>query len=362
MPNRLEQLERESIEYEERPCAPVDVVEEGGSPWNAFRRDPKVLRPDVTELIERAFDCGGFVAGGCGRWLRNVGQVTPVKRGAYVHEGGDIDLFFKDPASWSEFISSYSENQHPEPGKPHVKLSEGKLAANITFARGKGMCHGYNSTPTVQAIRCVTGTPEEVILSFDFVNSMVAFDRARVWVASGWGELERSKRLGVAWWGSRSVAFRVKKYMTKYGYKSLEDLSEGRMFEQLVAVTNAMDERRKLTSRDAWFTVVNLADIPLETKLTILASTFSGVDTGDIFELTRPNRYRFSGSGAYENIYSSLLGRHEAAKALALKEAEMMAAGETEWEEDPHDRSLMRPVQRAQPEKAFDADAYCWAR
>ncbi len=360
--SRMDQLENESIHYDERPRAPVNIIEEGASPWRSLRNDPKILRPDVSELIERAFECGGFVAGGCGRWLRNTPVVTPAVRGAYVHEGGDIDLFFKSAEAWRDFLAPYSEVEWPTPGKPGVRMSEGKLAANIAFARGPGMTHGYNSPPAVQAIRCVTGTPEEVLLSFDFVNAMVAFDGDRVWVADGWERLEKSKTLGVAWWGSRSVAFRVKKYMLKYGYNTLEDLS-GEMFEQLVQVTNAMDERRRLTSRDAWLSVLNLADITLDAKLTILASSFAGIEQNDIFDLTRTNRYQRPSNhpGAYQNIYDSLVARHDAAKAYLRAQAE--AARDPEWEDDPFDRSSQRPKNREiPPEKFFDAEEYCWAR
>lgn len=187
MSNRLQQLASEVVEYDERPVAPVNILEEGGSPWRAFRHDPKVLRPDVANVIERAFDCGGFVAGGCGRWLRRVGVVTPVKRGAYVHEGGDIDLFFRSEAAWHEFLAPYAENKYPTKEAPGLQISKGKLAVNLAFATGPQNNGKHSSPPDVQAIRCVTGTPEEVILSFDFVNSMVAFDRDRVWVAGGVG-------------------------------------------------------------------------------------------------------------------------------------------------------------------------------
>jgi hypothetical protein len=335
MLNRLKFLERQLIEYKKRSCVSIDVIEENSSPWNTFLHDHNILRPDVVELIEHAFDCGGFIAGGCGRWLRSVGQITPVKRGVYVHEGGDIDLFFKTPASWSEFISLYSENQCLQLGTPCVRLSDGKLAANISFA-SNGICHGYNRVPNVQAIRCVTGTPEEVILDFDFVNSMVAFDRNRVWVASKWEELEHSKKLGVVRWDGRSIAFRVKKYMMKYGYKSLEDLSEGQMLEQLIIAINTMDETRKPICHDIWLTVVNMIDIPLETKLTILASTANGIDTKDICNITQSHPYNV-GAGSYENTYESLLNRDGKLEKSKWLNFELL-------------------------EKVFNADEYCWAR
>jgi hypothetical protein len=104
--------------------------------------------------------------------------------------------------------------------------------------------------------------------------------------------------------------------MIKYGYKRFEDVS-GDMFEQLVAVTNKMTEHRQRTSRDAWYSVLSSAEMPLETKLTILASTAKGLDTNDIFNLTRVNPFASIGVGNYERVFADLIRRHEAAKERA---------------------------------------------
>lgn len=331
MPNLPLELEAQITTFETRPCANINIIEEGGSPWRSFRHDPKVLRPDVADLVEAAFDSGGYVAGGCARWLRSAGTVTPLQRGTYAHEGGDIDLFFHSPQDWRDYVEWVHETE-----RANVTLSPGKLAANIIFKHppydGKKPMHGFNLPPVVQTIRCVTGTPEEVIRSFDFVNSMVAFDRERTWVAEDWARFEQEKVLGVAWWGSRSIAYRVKKYLNKYGYVTMENLSSS-MFEQLVSATDTMTDRQKEVARALWMNAFEHSTCPLDMKLTILASTVQGIDTQDIFYVSnfKPTPW----SGSYEMAIHRLLERQRIAA------------------------SPNRPPYSDLP--GFSAEEYCWA-
>lgn len=340
MSNTLRLLEQELQTFEVRPTAPVNIIESGGSPWARFRSNPKVLREDVANVIERAFDHGGFVAGGCGRWLLSFesNAITPLHRGTYIHEGGDIDLFFNDQMGWRSFVEPYVDNETVTQG-PVLKASDGKLAVNVRFGapnkEKERLLHGWNEPPPLQAIRCVTGTPEEVLRSFDFHNSMVAFDRNKVWQAEDWKELEQSKTLAVAWWGSRSAVFRVRKYINKYGYKHLRNTSNA-MFDQLVSATNSMDDRRKSMSRELWKEILSQPICPLDIKLTILASTAEGIDTNDIFRLSNDKPNNVLWPGAYENMLTFLLSRQESAKGREKRHQY----------DDPKD---------------FNADEYCWA-
>lgn len=339
MSNTLRLLEQELQTFEVRQTAAVNIIESGGSPWAKFRSDPRVLRPDVADTIERAFDHGGFVAGGCGRWLLSFESdtVTPLHRGTYVHEGGDIDIFFNDEAGWRAFVEPYAENKTIADG-PVLKMSDGKLAVNLTIGAKpdrERISHGWNEPPTIQAIRCVTGSPEEVLRSFDFHNSMVAFDRAKVWQAEDWKELETSKTLAVTWWGSRSAVFRVRKYINKYGYKHLKNTSSA-MFDQLVSATNSMDARRKTHSRELWVDVLSRPICPLDLKLTILASTAHGIDTNDIFQLSKETPNNVLWHGAYEQAIGHLLARQESARGREMRHQY----------DDPKD---------------FNAEEYCWA-
>lgn len=340
----IHELEKQLQTFEFRPSASVNIIEGGGSPWTAFRRNPKVLREDVADVIERAFDCGGFVAGGCARWLLSFEgtEVTPLHRGTYVHEGGDVDLFFRTDDGWRSFVEPYIENKTVDEG-PVLSISQGNLAVNVRFGvktrientRGKPLIHGWNEPPTVQAVRCVTGTPEEVLRSFDFLNSMVAFDRNKVWQADDWKRLENDKTLAVAWWGSRSAVFRVRKYMSKYGYKQLVNTSTA-MFDQLIQATNSMDDRRKDISRKLWIEILSRPICALDLKLTILASTAEGIETRDIFDLAKNKPNNVLWHGAYEQAISHLLARQEAARGRPRRHAY----------DDPMD---------------FDANEYCWA-
>ena len=335
MGSRLSFVEKQIVALEQRPLATVNILEVGGSPWSAFRKDPKVLRPDVAEVVGRAFDCGGYVAGGCARWLRSIDNaVTPLKRGTYVHEGGDIDLFFRTMDGWRSFLQTYEGNENLSDG-PVFSLSRGNLAANIKFASNKrNDKSAHSEPPTVQAICCATGSPEEIISGFDFHNSMVAFDREKSWVVDNWSDIERKKELHIAWWGSRSIAHRVSKYMTKYGYRTIKNNSSA-MLEQLVFGTNSMNAGQKTLTRAKWKDNLHGNVCSLEMKLTILASTADGIEVDDIFELSR-NTVERVWVGSYENAINHLLQRQEKANDL-----ERMTSSN-----DPF---------------GFNADEYCWA-
>lgn len=335
MRSRLSSIEKQIVALEQRPPAPVNILRTGGSPWQFFRKDPKVLRPDVAGAVERAFECGGFVAGGCARWLRSIdGTVTPLKRGTYVHEGGDIDLFFRTVDGWRDFLQTYENNEHTSEG-PTFALSRGNLAANLKFAGNvRNDKSSHAEPPTVQAICCSTGEPEEMISGFDFHNSMVAFDRERSWVVDDWDDIQRKKELKVAWWGSRSIAHRVSKYMNKYGYHTLVNASNA-MLEQLVAGTNSMDHGQKVLTRNKWMDNLHGNVCSLEMKLTILASTADGIEVGDIFELSK-NTIDRVWCGSYENAIKHLLTRQEKANDLD-------------------------DVSQSNDPPGFSADEYCWA-
>ena len=327
----VRQLEKDIRTIEFRHMAPVAIVEENESLWTRFKETPKVLRSDVVATVERAFEHGGYVAGGCARWLRGDREITALKRGSYVHEGGDIDLFFRTEEGWRAFVEPYIDNESHDQG-PMIALSNGKLAANLTFCKHGG---GYNGTPTVQAIRCSLGEPDHVIRTFDFVNSMVAFDQQRTWVADEWDRVEREKDLHVAWWGSRSIPFRVRKYVNKYGYKKLVNRSNA-MFDQLVAGTNSMDDARKHLTRSVWTDILHMPLCSLDMKLTILASTAQGIDTNDLFTYAKDGPTNLLWSGSYENTIKNLLDRQARAASRPIR---------NEWDD---------PI-------GFDADEYCWA-
>ncbi len=336
MPSQVDILERQIVPLEIRARVDLNILEQGGSPWRTFRENSKVLRPDVTATIERAFDCDGFVAGGCARWLRSLnGEVTALKRGTYVHEGGDIDLFFRTMNGWREFVEPFTDFTDNHSIRPRLSLSQGKLAVNLTFAStaNNQKPSRYSDPPKIQAICCTTGSPDNIIRTFDFHNSMVAFDREKTWIIEDWERIENEKLLKVSWWGSRSIAFRVSKYMCKYGYRKLVNASDA-MFEQLVAGTNSMSEKQKITSRSKWMENLHFDVCDLETKLLILASTAKGIDTDDLFTLTK-NNVKKVWVGSYEHAIRNLLERQERSNNPGRHES---------WDS-----------------VGFSADEYCWA-
>ena len=329
------------------PSTSVRILAEAGSPWQRFRDTPKVLHPETVSVVEAAFDEGAYVAGGCARWLRREAVVTPFLRGSYVKAGGDIDLFFRTEDSWKRFVEKASSMASDENSRLKIDMSKGNLAANITTSNG----HSYNSGPPVQAICCTVAEPSEMLRGFDFVNAMCAFDRDSAWVAEGWEEHEESKALAVAWWGSRSIAHRAAKYVSKYAYSWLADMSGGRMVEQLTAGYDIMSASRKAMTAAVWRDLMQRAGlhVPMETKLTILGAATAGLDAKDIFDASK--EVGPGGVGMYEHVMQDLLKRQEAARNAKPRVRQGY----------PIDRDLWQPSDDYDgDDPGFDVDEYCW--
>ena len=332
------------------PTTAVRILEERETPWDRFRENPKVLHPEVVRVVEAAFDEGAFVAGGCARWLRCQSVVTPFLRGSYVKAGGDVDLFFRTELGWERFVERAIDMTATEGSRLKVTMSKGNLAANITMHAG----HSYNSAPPVQAICCTVSEPEAMLRGFDFVNAMAAFDREKTWVAEGWEEHEASRTLAVAWWGSRSVAYRTAKYVQKYAYTTLCDISDGRMVEQLTAGYDAMPNARKLTTAATWRELLRRPGLNLnmEAKLTILGAATDGLDAKDIYDASK--EVGVGGLGLYEHVMNDLLKRQEQARAAATKRTQQIPLDRDMWTKH-HDLDVDDACE------PFDVDEYCWA-
>jgi hypothetical protein len=353
-------LERQMCRLEYRtPAQNVRILVEPESPWARFKADAKVLHKEVAEVIELAFDEGAYVAGGCARWLRNNPELTPLLRGSYVKCGGDIDLFFSDEAAWVRFINKAVSISESEGSRLKLAMSAGKLAADIRFTENPRAKGSYSSAPNVQAICCAVGEPDPMLRGFDFLNAMVAFNRTTSWVAEGWDELEASKTLGVVWWGSRSIAHRVKKYVSKYGFTSMKDTSNGRMVEQLTAGFDMMSTSRKQVTQAVWREVVNCTslNIPMVDKLTILTAASDGLGVKDIFDSAPDSPYAKAGKGnigLYRSIIDDLVKRQEDARAQAARVTQEFPVDVDKW-------SSVHRVKETSDPPDFDAQEYCWA-
>ncbi len=307
-------FERQIVALEHRPRADHIKInhEQNNSPWERFRANPKVLSAKVVKVIETAFDHGGFIAGGAARWLRSQSKVTSLLRGCYVKCGGDIDLFFNDEIGWRDFILKVNELSKEDASNLTLTVSKGKMAVDIEH-RPKNT-HGFSASPMIQAIRCVVGDPIQILKSFDLVNSMVAFDRHDMWVADRWQEFDTSKILAVAWWGSRNLCYRLSKYSTKYGYMSLQDVSDD-MVTQLVSGSNVIDSNKKSKLFDLWkhlmsWTLVN--ETNLDIKLKVLSCVGTGLEAKDISHILEMNSFiKGAHSGTYEASISNLIDREK---------------------------------------------------
>jgi hypothetical protein len=206
----------------------IDIVTDK-SLWDEISK-PGIMHPMTKEICLLAFKHGGFIADGMARWAL-TSTMTAKERAAYVFNGGDIDLFFRTKQGWIDFLDEMCDESNVS-YISNAKLSLGKLAIDLTLDNKENSNAKFTKLPTIQAIGCVFGTPQQVLSSFDFVNCMAAFDDKNSYYATNLLQLEKQKCLGVVSWQSRSTISRIQKYITKYGYQFGVDMSLNRV-EQL---------------------------------------------------------------------------------------------------------------------------------
>lgn len=198
--------------------------------WN----DAKEFLPkDVISVVDLAFNCGGYVAGGFARKLISAayeGRSTQQASEAYFNIGGDIDLFFTTREDHNEFLNALDAGVK-DFNDVRIFPSKGALAVDVRVFHG-------SSPPKckiLQTVGCIYGKQEEVLSSFDFVNCMVAFDGSSVCFAEDFHSHEMSKNLQVRWFGGASLPFRLRKYVQKYNYTKVSStLDEVTCLEQLL--------------------------------------------------------------------------------------------------------------------------------
>lgn len=201
---------------------------------------PGVMHSSTKAIIELAFDHGGYIAGGFGRWAATSNRQV-IERGEYAASGGDIDLFFNTQEGWKSFVRCIDTLKLNNTLIDTMTTSKGNLAVDFTVKK-QDREHKYNSPPKMQAIGCITGTPVQVMCTFDFVNCMFAITRENTYAASNALTLENEKVLGISSWSNSSLVHRLSKYKIKYGFNKSRDLSENKRIEQLY---NAVDHINK---------------------------------------------------------------------------------------------------------------------
>lgn len=207
----------------------------------------KSLRDVERAVIEAAFDCGGFIAGGCPRYVTetidHTGKYDEVDAHAY-RQFGDVDIFFPNEESFERAIKMFEHghvasvlalasvpnesNRHQATAKEGYVMSDslGSFAQNVNITSPLNDGSGCRHIP-IQFIRCQFGDPKTILSKFDFLNSMVVFakieGKLRGIRHKDWLENERSNTLSIFVWDSPLSFYRIHKYVSKYGYENIVD-------------------------------------------------------------------------------------------------------------------------------------------
>lgn len=229
-------------------------------PFTFLREAPnRVLQKQACVVLDAAFSCGGYVAGGFARLIAyntlikqrqefasvtgggaceltgsyleahikeiavqhlsirrrisDIDSYTGVKDGspdAFRNTGkGDIDLFFPDKDAVSKFVDLIRPLQN-EDGFT-VRKSKMNVALEL----------GCDDRVRVQAITAFTGDMHDRLRSFDIFNAMVAYTPGQLTLPNGWHDLEETQTLHVVNWTNGYVINRINKYFNNFHYKNL---------------------------------------------------------------------------------------------------------------------------------------------
>jgi hypothetical protein len=189
------------------------------------------LRPVERKIVDCVLDAGGFIAGGCPRYVTetidHMGGYDQVDADAYRHFG-DCDLFFPNEESYQVAYRLLVSR------RGHAQLSleddqsidadrQGVFAINLEARENdkKG------KTLAFQLIaKCQFSDIRTTLARFDILNSMIGFvredGRMKTVRARGWLQNERSNTLDVLVWDSPLSFYRIQKYIQKYGYQQFK--------------------------------------------------------------------------------------------------------------------------------------------
>lgn len=212
-----------------RVCKPIDFEIVTSSTPRMFLDS---LRPVERKVVEACFKHGGYVAGGCPRYvsetIEHMGAYDEIDANAYRHFG-DVDVFFPTEEAFKAALYDLTGRKSAlqlsldEDTSEYIRCddSRARFAQNISV----GESDKKGKTIAMQLIRCQFGDPRTILSKFDFLNSMIAFVpiegviktiRAKNWLAN-----ESSNTLNVLVWDSPLSFYRIQKYVTKYGYQKL---------------------------------------------------------------------------------------------------------------------------------------------
>lgn len=352
---------------ENRPLSSHVEIVEAEPLWSSVSRTG-IMHSATKKLIELAFDHDGFIAGGFGRWAATSNH-SAVERGEYVARGGDIDLFFSSREGWAAYLCAVGRDH--EDVLSSIGTSQGNLAVNF-YLRSRMGEHTYNAPPPMQAVGCATGTPAQILRSFDFVNCMFAITRDATYTAAEARALENERTLGVSSWSSRGLVHRLSKYNSKYGYTKCRDMSGGRRLDHLCdAAGRFADERNALRNAQHWTRFLAnthesfFEDVDVVTDILtcgILPFDESGKLPSQILSQTLKVDH---GLGSYKIGLNNLLAREVKAKKLSEEEYALKLANLRNWDADFDDENIryskIREYREPPDAPRWTAEQYCWS-
>lgn len=368
MSDTIQSLLEKVTLMEKRPLSDHIEVEEVEPLWPLVSKEG-VMHSMTKRLIEIAFDHGGFVAGGFGRWAATSNR-SAVERGEYIACGGDIDLFFNSRDGWSSYLIAVSKLENINKMLSSVGVSQGNLAINLFPRAVYQKEHTYNAPPPMQAIGCASGTPQQILRSFDFVNCMFSIEARTSWAAKGALNLEKEGVLGVSAWSSRGLVHRLSKYHNKYGYSRCRDMSEGRRLEHMCdAAGRHTDDMSGWRNASQWAaflqsTTEDFFEDPgvCSDILTCAVLPFDGAGPFTMSVAQTDKRATTNMIGTYKVGLNSLLERERKAKSLSVEDYERMLDNIRQLEHDDDIRyARMQSVRDDTDPPSWTAEQYCWS-
>jgi hypothetical protein len=368
MSNTIESLLEKVTLMEKRPLSEHVDLEEVEPLWPLVSKEG-VMHSMTKRLIELAFDHGGFIAGGFGRWSATSNR-SAIERGQYFACGGDIDLFFHSRDGWSSYLLAMSKIDSVDKMLSSVGVSQGSLAINMFPRVVYKKEHTYNFAPKIQAIGCAVGTPKQILRSFDFVNCMFSMDAKSSWAATKALDLEKAGVLGVSSWSSRGLVHRLMKYHIKYGYSRCRDMSGGRRLEHMYnAAGSHVNDMSGLYSASHWASFLKRTtedffedDSVCSDILTCAVLPFDGAGPFTMSVAQTGNRAETNSTGTYKNGLNSLLERERKAKSITVEDYERMLDNIRQLELDDDIRlARMQSVRETTDPPSWTAEQYCWS-
>jgi hypothetical protein len=200
------------------------------------------------DIIKFALDpemIGGFIAGGVLRklFLREepVFNVEKIWSESYFGRGGDIDIWFEDKRSYNDFVRHCDDQIARAKENPIASGPTLARVLEVTNYKQKHAKHYKIEYPvivngtlskqkvTIQAVNSTFGKPEQILSTFDIINSAIASNGKSVWLNSEAAALEKSKILSLSETQSekqKNLLYRAMKYISFYDYVKFDSVND----------------------------------------------------------------------------------------------------------------------------------------